>query len=101
MIKGLKREEFDFVRQNLIDPLKQHGAAVYLFGSRATGQHQKFSDIDLFYQESVEEKIPNELITNILIFFEDSFFPYKIDLVKYENLAKNYLPAIEESKILL
>lgn len=98
---GLSQEEFEFLKMNLIDLIKLHQADVYLFGSRAKGKFQKFSDIDLFYKDSSKEKVPSELITKILIFFEDSHFPYKIDLVKYESLAKSYLPGIEQDKIKL
>ena len=51
---GLSQEDWQFIKDELIDPLKQKGAKVWLFGSRATGKHSKFSDIDLLYESQDE-----------------------------------------------
>jgi len=45
MKHGLNEEEFQLLDQIAVTPLKKQGARVWLFGSRASGNHQKFSDV--------------------------------------------------------
>lgn len=96
---GLKESEFSFLKKHLVEPLKKQGARVYIFGSRVTGRHHRFSDIDLCYLALETTPLPKSLISEINTFFEDSHFPYKIDLTNYLELAKSYLPRIDQEKI--
>ncbi len=96
---GLSDQDFFELQNKLIDPLKKSGADVYLFGSRATGSYKKFSDIDIFYVQT--EKLKSSVVSKILIEFEDSIFPYKIDLVNYDQLAKSFIQKIDAEKIKL
>ena len=85
---------------NYLEPLKKEGAEVYIFGSRAKNTYKKFSDVDIYYKDAIlTAPISTELVNSIIITFEDSQFPYKIDLVKYESLAKSYLADIEASRV--
>jgi len=97
---GLTEEEFSFLTQNLIEPLKHHGAEVFLFGSRANGKFQKFSDIDLLYKEG-KNSLSDSFIYERLSFIEESSFPYKIDLVNDKSLAKSYRDSVEKDKVKL
>ncbi|MBL7542904.1 MAG: nucleotidyltransferase domain-containing protein [Bdellovibrionaceae bacterium] len=90
MIAGLNSSEFEFIQNKLIRPLKSKGAQVFLFGSRAKGNHKKFSDIDLLYCLPVDKKIPGHFIHQLLMEIEESNFPYKIDLVGENELAQSY-----------
>lgn len=100
MTYGLTEAEFTFLQERLIQPLKKHGAQVYLFGSRATGKHKKFSDIDILFKESTHS-IANSEIYRLLSEIEDSNFPYKIDLVAEKDLAQSYRTNIDREKIAL
>ena len=40
---GLSDSEYAFLQEHLIAPLKARGARVFVFGSRVTGKHKKFS----------------------------------------------------------
>ena len=101
MIEGLTEGEFQFLNEKLIQPLKKHGAQVFLFGSRANGKFQKFSDIDLLYVESDQQSLPGYFIYSLLAEIEESNFPYKIDLVNEQELATSYRANVELQKIAL
>lgn len=96
---GLSPEEYKFLTDHLIEHLKKMGASVYIFGSRARGKHHKFSDVDMMYVENTSHSIDTLKISEILTFFEESTFPYKIDLVDKKCMAKSYLPKIELEKV--
>ena len=96
---GLKTEDFDFLFTNLIQPLKNMGAQVYLFGSRATGKYQVFSDIDLLFLAPTDKNISQATISQLMLALEDSTFVYKVDLVNYSQLATSYKKTVDREKI--
>lgn len=96
---GLTDVEIDFLQINLINPLKKNKARVFLFGSRATNKHQRFSDIDLLFIPDQNSPIPGHVTHLLLSKIEESRFPYKIDLVNYYELAASYKENIEKEKI--
>lgn len=96
---GLSSSEYEFLDKNLIQPLKKAKARVFIFGSRAQQKHHKFSDIDILFIEENSSPVDASLLSNILIFFEDSNFPYKIDLVNNKNLASNYRSNVESTRV--
>ena len=55
---------------------------VALFGSRATGTYQPYSDIDLVVYGKVSENVIDRLWT----LFQESSLPYKVDIVTYQQL---------------
>lgn len=101
MMYGLTESEFKFLSDTVINPLKSLGARVYLFGSRASGNFKKFSDIDLLYVTSPDRAILPHEIYEIVSTVEDSNFAYKIDLVAANELAESYRTNIAKEKILL
>lgn len=96
---GLSDSELEFLQKNLIHPLKAQKARVFIFGSRATQSNHKFSDIDVLFIEDELQPIDPAVISNLLIFFEDSYFPYKIDLVNDKNLVPSYRQNVEASMV--
>jgi predicted nucleotidyltransferase len=72
---------------------------IYLFGSRATGKHKKYSDIDIAIKSKSKE------ITKRIPFLteaaENSNLPYKIDVTLWNEIFKPYLPQIKKEKILI
>lgn len=95
---GLKESEFIFLDQNLIRPLKKRGLKIYIFGSRTTGKNHPFSDIDILVEGELNTEIESQIV-HIKYFFEESNFPFKIDLVKERDLAKSYLPSVLKNRI--
>lgn len=98
MKHGLSDSEWSFLLEELILPLKRHGAQVFLFGSRADGRYKKFSDVDLLYKPLIGP-IPAAEVYRLLSKMEESEFPYKIDLVSDGELAQSYRDSVERSKV--
>jgi predicted nucleotidyltransferase len=100
MIHGLNDLEYEYIFNNLIGPLKKAGCSVFLFGSRANKKNKKYSDIDLLY--TVHQKNDSEierLIFKLMAVIDESKFPYKIDLVKNEELAASFRTSVDTEKI--
>lgn len=95
---GLTDSEFNFFMKTFVEPMKKLGVQVFIFGSRASGNQQKFSDIDLLYKNN-NSLISKSEIYKLLSEMEDSSFPYKIDLVDDNDLAHSYRTNIERQLI--
>lgn len=67
-----------------LDPSKNRA---YVFGSRARGSSSKFSDFDLGIEG---EKLPAETYFNIVQEFDDSDFPYKVDIVEMGEVSDRF-----------
>jgi len=55
----LSNDEFEFINKKVIAPLKKFELDIFIFGSRATLENNKFSDLDLLiktYRENTEIK---------------------------------------------
>lgn len=85
---GLSTEHWSLLDELAIQPLKSHGAQVFIFGSRVRGQHQPYSDIDLLYK--TEKPLNLASIFEIKSALEESQLPYKVDLVQFDDLAVSY-----------
>ena len=85
---GLTKNEFDELNSIAVEPLKKAGCKVWIFGSRAKGSNQKFSDVDLLFETSTE--LRPGFIFKIISELEDSNFPYKVDIVNILELAASY-----------
>lgn len=96
---GLTQNEYDYLQEELVIPLKETGANVWIFGSRARGDHKKFSDIDILVES--HDKNISSLLSNIREKFEEGNFPYKIDLLLIEDLAQSYKDSVLEDRIRL
>ncbi len=69
-----------------------------MFGSRARGDYQEFSDLD-FMVESKEDISAS--VGKILEILENGNFPYKVDIVQSKNLAESYRKSFERDKVKL
>lgn len=94
---GLKKEQYQTLAVLAIEPLKNAGCRVWVFGSRATGEFQKFSDIDLLYE--APEELALSFIFKIKSALQDSDFPIKVDIVNLKNLAESYREGVLKSRI--
>ncbi len=88
---GLSDDEFAFLERVVVGPLRDAGADVYIFGSRARGDHQKFSDIDLLIDAPTDLSALTSSLSEQL---EQSNFPFKVDLVSVRDLAPSYQPSV-------
>ena len=92
---GLSSSEYEFLMKEVVAPLAVQGAKVYCFGSRARGDHQRFSDVDLM----VDPQGADIRLGNIQERLVQSNFPYKVDLVLLPDFATAYLESYEQDKV--
>ncbi len=70
---------------SFLDPKKY---AVFVFGSRATNKAKRFSDYDIGIIG--EKPLPWHLLAEIKEAFEESDLPYKIEIVDFTNVSRNF-----------
>lgn len=60
----------------------------YIFGSRATGNARKWSDIDIAIEG--EKKVPGYIIEEIREDLENSNLPFVVDIVDFSLVSKRF-----------
>jgi predicted nucleotidyltransferase len=96
---GIAHHDWTILSTIVLQPLWKSGAKLYVFGSRAKGGHQPFSDIDLLIDDS--QCSPNfaEILSQVQEAIEESRFPIKVDFVLLRQLAKSYHDSVLSSRI--
>ena len=84
---GLTPDEYDYITEHVIAPLEARGAQVFCYGSRARGDHRRFSDLDLMIEGSEDL---SRLVSQLQEQLSESNFPYKVDLVEFRDFADSY-----------
>ncbi|MEK6705477.1 MAG: nucleotidyltransferase domain-containing protein [Bdellovibrionota bacterium] len=92
---GLSETSWKLVEQIALEPLKRTGAQVFVFGSRARGDHYEFSDLDLLVFNLKNAK----LLSGIKEQLEESSLPIRVDIVLNEDLADSYRNNVDSEKI--
>ena len=87
---GLTDQQFQIINETVVSPLKSFGATVWIFGSRARGDHKPFSDIDIMYETKENIHLPLGFISSLKESIEESRLPYKVDLVDLKDMADSY-----------
>lgn len=87
---GLTDQQFQILDDFIIKPLNSHGVTVWIFGSRARGDHKTFSDIDIMYEIKDSCPLPVGFISDLRESIEESRLPYKVDLVEFKDMANSY-----------
>ncbi|MCB0367774.1 MAG: nucleotidyltransferase domain-containing protein [Bdellovibrionales bacterium] len=96
---GLSDEHWKLVLDLAINPLKSKGAQVWVFGSRARGDHVRFSDLDILFAAEDGESFTLGEIGSIKEALEESDLPVRVDLVDDRVLAKDYREGVERDRI--
>ena len=92
---GLEERHWQAVQDLLVKPLHNAGCQVWVFGSRARGDHQKFSDLDVL----VAGKPGDTLLGQIREDLEESMLPIKVDIVLEHELADSYRASVERDRV--
>jgi predicted nucleotidyltransferase len=92
---GLSQPHWELVTKLLIQPVKEAGGRVWIFGSRARGDHRKFSDLDVLIAGSISPG----LISSIGEQLEESTLPVRVDLVLEPNLADAYRTGVLKERV--
>lgn len=77
------------------DILKNYPYTFYAFGSRTTGKHQKFSDLDIFVENPLKD-LEGFYIRDA---FGESNLPFTVDLVEKENCKQDFIDQIKKDFI--
>jgi predicted nucleotidyltransferase len=80
--------DLDEVRRIVLEGLRGIPARVYLFGSWATGQNCRTSDIDVAVLP--ENPLPQGLLGDIREALEESLVVYEVDLVDLSDAAPSF-----------
>ena len=83
---GLNNDHLNILR-TILAPYKDGILSAGLFGSRATGQFQPYSDIDLVIFGTISTAKIDKIRTSLL----ESELPFEVDLVHYEELNSEEL----------
>jgi uncharacterized protein len=87
---GLTEHQLNILYQFVILPLKANKASVWIFGSRARGDHQPFSDVDIMYEIDKANELPLGFTAKLKEDIEESRFPFKVDIVNLADIADSY-----------
>ena len=69
-------------------------AEVFVYGSRTQGKALAYSDVDIALKSS--EKIPIEKVLRLKAYFENSTFPYKVDVIELNNIKESFYRIIKD-----
>lgn len=61
---------------------------IYVFGSRARGDHKKYSDLDICLKGKT--KIDPEILLNLKNEFQDSDLPFTVDIVDWNDISEKF-----------
>lgn len=92
---GLTPHEYDYITEHLVAPLAAQGAEVFCYGSRARGDHHRFSDLDLMIEGNGNY---SRLLSQLQEQLSESNFPYKVDLVEFRDFAESYKPGYHRDR---
>ena len=82
----------DFVKETILAEIPN--VEIFIFGSRTQGKALEYSDIDIALKD--KEKISIDTILKLRVKFENSTFPYKVDIVDLNNLKDEFKKIIEK-----
>lgn len=88
----------DAAKQIVLKACEGKGFSVYLFGSRARGDEDRWSDIDIGIDSN--KPLPKHFIALLKDQLEESTVPYEVDLVDMQNCQKDLRANILKEGIL-
>jgi uncharacterized protein len=94
---GLSKDQVELIKRSIQEVFgAKTDLTVYLFGSRAVGKNRRNSDVDLAFKSKDVEL--NKKISTIKMKLEESSLPFKCDIVSWDEIVHEYLPAIKKQK---
>ncbi len=92
---GLEQRHWTTLVEIAVKPLQIVGCTISFFGSRARGDFQRFSDLDLL----VEGEVPAATLSLIREALDESNLPFRVDLVLFKDLAESYQAGALRDKV--
>ena len=95
---GLEERHLDFIKETLKKYVPSPDAKFYIFGSRARGKYREYSDVDIAIDSS---DLTSEIKSKLEFEFENSTFPYEVDIVDLNTIKENFKTLIQDDLVLL
>jgi len=96
MALQLEEKDLNIAKKLLKMELEGTNSKVYVFGSRAEGTAQKFSDLDLAIDFN-GKKMPEGIKFELENFFEASNISMRVDIVDLNAISENFKKIISPS----
>lgn len=90
MIKGITEKEEKIIKNILSD----YPYDFYYYGSRVKGDFSKGSDLDILIKN--DEEIPQNILDEIDIKFNESIIPYKVNFSIYKDMTQEFYNLIKK-----
>jgi predicted nucleotidyltransferase len=97
MLNPVRQRALEKVRRIVFDRLAGHPARVYLFGSCARGDAQRWSDIDVAIEPL--EPLPPRVRSDIEEDLEESTVPYFVDVVDLSTARPEFRDDVKREGI--
>jgi predicted nucleotidyltransferase len=91
----IKSEHFEIVLNILKKYLKD--CQIIIFGSRVTGNSNKFSDLDIVID--CNEKIKMSVLFNLEEEFQESDLPFRVDIIDWNRTSESFKKVINKKCI--
>lgn len=95
---GLEERHLNFIKETLKKYIPNPEAKFYIFGSRAKGKYREYSDVDIAIDSL---GLTSSLKSKLELEFENSTFPYEVDIVDLNNIKDNFKKLIQDELVLL
>lgn len=95
---GLTPPQYEFITEQVVNPIEALGAKVYCYGSRARGTHHTYSDLDLMVESEYTTPQLEAKISEVQEQLSNSNFQLKVDLVLFKNFAESYKENYQKDK---
>ena len=95
---GLEERHLNFIKETLKRYIPNPEAKFYIFGSRARGKYREYSDVDIAIDSS---DLTPTIKSKLEIEFENSTFPYEVDIVDLNNIKESFRNLIQDDLVLL
>ena len=95
---GLEERHLNFIKETLKRYIPNSDAKFYIFGSRARGKFREYSDVDIAIDCP---NLTSDIKPKLELEFENSTFPYEVDIVDLNNIKDNFRNLIQDDLVLL
>lgn len=95
---GLEDRHINFIKDTLLTFFPTSGTKCYIFGSRAKGREKKYSDVDIAIDDG-GTPIDIMVLSKLISTFEDSSFPYKVDILDLNDTSEKFKNLINEDLV--
>lgn len=95
---GLEERHLNFIKETLKRYIPNPEAKFYIFGSRARGKYREYSDVDIAIDSS---DLTPTIKSRLELEFENSTFPYEVDIVDLNNIKESFRNLIQDDLVLL